>query len=162
MRAKALSSAEVREVFKVDRDGTVWRKEYIDKRGHKRPLKKAILTTSNNGYLQVRLYNKWIRIHRLVYAYFNGDIDENGIIDHIDGDILNNCIDNLRLSTLRKNQQNRIEHRKGRLVGCCLPKGRNKWTAKIKINGKKQHLGNFNTEQEAHEAYLKAVQQLEG
>lgn len=160
MRAKALSSAEVRGTFEIDEDGVIWRKEYIDKRGHRRPRKKADLTSSNNGYLQVRLHNKWIRIHRLVYTYFKGDIDEDAIIDHIDGNIFNNHIDNLRLSTLRQNQQNRVEHRNGRLFGCYLPNGRNKWRASIKLNGKKHHLGMFNTEQEAHEAYIKALEGL--
>jgi hypothetical protein len=41
-------------------------------------------------------------------------------------------------------------------------KSRNKWQSQIKINGKTKHLGLFETEIEAHEAYCKAAAELHG
>lgn len=41
--------------------------------------------------------------HRFVYEYFNGPIPEGLEVDHIDGDRLNNRLDNLQLLSPREN-----------------------------------------------------------
>ena len=79
-------------------------------------------------------------------------------VDHIDGNGLNNQRINLRIVTRRKNLQNRISHRNGRLAGTTYNKHAKKWLAQILINGERKHLGYFTTEQEAHEAYMKALE----
>ena len=78
------------------------------------------------------------------------------MVDHKDGDGLNNQRINLRFVTNRKNQQNQIGHRNGRLAGVSLLK-KKYWRATIQISGKSIHLGYFPTEREAHEAYMKAA-----
>ena len=60
------------------------------------------------GYYKVRLSNQGLvsdyLVHILVYQLFYGDYDKDKfIIDHIDGNKLNNHIDNLRLLTLSEN-----------------------------------------------------------
>ena len=40
--------------------------------------------------------------------------------------------------------------------GACFIKDRNKWLSSIKIDGKHKHLGYFDSELEAHNAYLEA------
>lgn len=42
-------------------------------------------------------------VHRIVYTLYHGDFDPNLIINHIDGNGLNNSIENLELVTLRLN-----------------------------------------------------------
>ena len=61
------------------------------------------------GYYKVRLSNNglaedWL-IHKLVYYVFNNEIitDKNYVIDHIDGNKLNNNINNLRKISLSEN-----------------------------------------------------------
>ena len=41
--------------------------------------------------------------HRLVYAWFIDDIPEKYDVDHIDGDTMNNSLDNLQLLTRKEN-----------------------------------------------------------
>lgn len=60
------------------------------------------------GYYKVRLSKNGlvedVMIHHLVYKLFNGEYDVNKyIIDHIDGNKLNNDINNLRLLTRSEN-----------------------------------------------------------
>jgi hypothetical protein len=74
----------------------------------------------------------------------HGDV----VIDHINGVKTDNRVDNLRIVTQQKNCENRRSkgyHKIGK-----------KWRAQIKVNKKKHHLGYFDTEQEAHAAYLDA------
>ena len=44
-----------------------------------------------------------IGLHRLVYIYFKGEIPYKMIINHLDGDMSNNHIDNLELTTQSEN-----------------------------------------------------------
>ena len=73
-------------------------------------------------------------------------------IDHINGNKIDNRIENLRLVTHRKNQQNRKTHRAGRLTGTCYDKIRHNWKSTIQINKTNIAIGYYKTEQEAHEA----------
>lgn len=71
-------------------------------------------------------------------------------IDHIDGNKLNNQKSNLRFCTNSQNQANR------KMKGYSWNLKDKKWRAKITINHKQMHLGSYNTEAEAKEAYNQA------
>jgi len=77
--------------------------------------------------------------------------------DHIDGDGLNNCKSNLRVVTSRQNNQNKHMKKSSIYPGVSWFKNEGKWYSKIKINGKTKHLGVFDVEADAFEAYLKAL-----
>lgn len=61
----------------------------------------------NSGYLAIKLQNKGVRthklIHRLVAEYFLDNPEGFDIIDHIDGNRLNNNVSNLRWCTQKQN-----------------------------------------------------------
>lgn len=44
--------------------------------------------------------------HRIIWEMFNGEIPEGKVIDHIDGNPSNNCIENLNLTDYRGNAYN--------------------------------------------------------
>lgn len=82
------------------------------------------------------------------------------VIDHINGNPLDNRKKNLRICTHRENMQNKHIHRHGKLYGGYFRKDISKWAAQININKKNIPLGYFKTEYEAHQAYMKAYNEL--
>lgn len=62
---------------------------------------------SQNGYFQVKFEKITRNIHRIIYEMFIGEIPMNMEVDHIDGDKLNNQLDNLRLVNKSENGRNR-------------------------------------------------------
>jgi len=95
-------------------------------------------------------------LHRLVYWLHNRDWDimdssNDNSIDHIDGDKLNNNIENLRVVTHQENQWNQT-----RAKGCYWNKREKKWKADITLNRKTIYLGTFDKEIDARNAYLEA------
>lgn len=109
-------------------------------------------SVDSKGYICVGINNKRYKAHRLAWLYINGEWPQNHI-DHINGITNDNRIENLRNVTHRQNHQNRKEHRNGILIGATYSKYKNKWQAQIQINGKLKHIGYYNSELEAHEAY---------
>ncbi|MBP6738768.1 MAG: HNH endonuclease [Leptospiraceae bacterium] len=108
--------------------------------------------TLSNGYAQIGLKGKIYRTHRIVWFLYYNSWPKNQI-DHINGIRDDNRIENLREVTIRENQQNRVEHRNGALVGTYFNKKAKKWRSQIRINGEHIHLGYYKTEAEAHNSY---------
>jgi hypothetical protein len=108
--------------------------------------------TDRTPYRKVTLFNYPYPLHRLIWVIEHNEQPE--MIDHIDGDGLNNRIENLRSVTNRINQQNGHTHREGRLPGARWNKNNNNWRSWITIKGKRIEIGSFKTEQEAHQAYM--------
>jgi hypothetical protein len=127
---------------------------YSMKYGKVKQLKTSL---TRGGYLVVSTSTDCVRTHtvqRLMWECFNGPVPDDMDIDHIDGNKLNNSLDNLRLVSKSENQWN--QNRKG----YCWYARTNKWVAQICVHGKNQHLGYFFTEDEAHQAYLVAKSRL--
>lgn len=113
------------------------------------------------GYIATRerYSKKHIFLHRLVLNY-NGDMD----IDHIDGNQLNNCKNNLRICYHKdnmKNQKKRVTNKSG-VIGVHWDKSRNKWCATLKIDGKDVLRKRFNTIEEASQARREAEEKYFG
>lgn len=101
------------EYYKEDLPNEIWKEfdnYYVSSLGRVRnKIKNNLLKPSLTcGYYKVRLSKEglvedWM-VHKLVYQVFKGEYDKTKfIIDHKDGDKLNNAIDNLRLLTLAEN-----------------------------------------------------------
>jgi len=99
--------------------------------------------------------------HHLVARYFIGKRPEGLVIDHIDRNSLNNSISNLRMATRSQNCINKKKriNTYSTYVGITYDKNKNNknWKAKVRINGKNKHIGNYNTEEEAYLAYINFV-----
>lgn len=105
---------------------------------------------------------KRIKMHRVLMK-----CSSNEIIDHIDGNGLNNQRYNLRKATKSQNAMNRsVQKNTGsKLKGVYEYKNNpriKKFYSRIAIKGKDKFLGYFLTPEEAHEAYKKAALELHG
>lgn len=101
-------------------------------------------------YYKLDLWNnskmKQMQIHKIVFISFNFIPPKNMVINHIDGNKLNNCLSNLELITQRENvSHSEIHNNKNKNIGVCFYKPNGKYRAHIYINKKLKHLGYFNT-----------------
>lgn len=101
-----------------------------------------------HGYFCIRLDGKTYKAHRLAWLYIHG-VWPLGEIDHINHQAGDNRISNLRDVSRSVNQQNRKTVRG-------YSKDGSRWKAQIRVAGKFNHLGCFDTEAEAHAAYQQA------
>ena len=83
------------------------------------------------------------------------------VIDHIDGDKLNNNLSNLQVTSQRVNSIKSIRNNKySNYTGVTFDKARGKWVASISINGKKHRMGRFNCEVKAAYAYNQKLKEI--
>lgn len=114
---------------------------------------------STKTYKKIGFKGKCYRIHALVALSFLEKQRGKLHVDHINGDLHDNRAENLRFATKRENQQNQKKHRKGHLLGTTFKKGR--WHAYIYNNKKQSFLGAFGTAEEAHNAYMQALKEIQ-
>ena len=112
-----------------------------------------------------------IKMHREIM----GVTDPKIYVDHIDHNGLNNQKCNLRLCTHSQNGANRLSRKNSssKYLGVCLLRHKNTrkdgtivysegWCAKIRKNGKCQHIGMFKIEEDAAKAYDKKAKEIHG
>lgn len=115
------------------------------------------------GYLVIKIGGFVVKAHRLAWLMTYGTLPD-GVIDHINGNKLDNRICNLRDVSKRVNALNthgpRRDNTRSGLQGVSKISGRSKrWAARISEAGKRVHIGSFATPEEAHSAYLVAKNQ---
>lgn len=91
-------------------------------------------------------------------------LSKDEVVDHKNGDSLDNTRLNLRVATRQQNRFNSAKSSKSKsgYKGVSFYKRDGNWQATITLNRKQKHLGYFNTPEEAHEAYKKAAIELHG
>jgi len=111
------------------------------------------------AYRTERKTRKTIGMHREILGAPPGLL-----VDHIDGNGLNNRKSNLRLCTYSQNTYNRRPNRNSisKYKGVTYHKRNKKWEAKIILNGKFIYLGGFDDEIEAALAYDRKAAELFG
>lgn len=136
------------------------------------PLTRGLFTIIDPADLQIISSRSWqacirrdgktwyavsdgVRMHRLLLG-----AKEDDIVDHRDGNGWNNRRTNLRTGTFSLNCVNRQttpgDYLRGVSRKGCL------YQARIKVAGKMKSLGCFQTELEAHEAYLHKAREMYG
>jgi hypothetical protein len=105
--------------------------------------------------------NKMIKLHRLIM-----NAKPNQIVDHINGNTLDNRLCNLRLTDRSGNAINANKRKnttsKYKGVYKKVLKKSIKYRSQIQFNGEKIHLGSFDLEIDAAKAYNKKAKELFG
>lgn len=127
-------------------------------------------TKNRNGYMTSGIEIDNVRItktvHKLVLYAFKGIPCDKKECDHINRNRADNRIENLRWVTRSENLYNTKNWGKYK-KGVKLQKRKNikkdgsivystSYQARISVNGKQMNIGGFKTEEEAHQAYLRA------
>lgn len=113
---------------------------------------KWCLSKAGNGYAYAWNGTKPILMHRVIL-----NPSQKIHVDHINGDGLDNRIENLRICTHGQNMSNRKLHKNNTSGYKGVNWEREKWRATIYKNGKKISLGCFHDILDAAMAYNKAA-----
>jgi hypothetical protein len=137
------------QIFRCYRNGDVFRRLNTG-------VYKLVQNTGNNkGYNLIGCNNKMVYRHRIIFYAFNPDFNIYNptiILDHIDGNRLNNALENLRIVTSQENNHNKLKCK-----GYGYDKISKKYRSYIILDYKYYHLGYFNTRWEARQAYIDAI-----
>jgi hypothetical protein len=119
----------------------------------------------NSGYATGKVGGKGVLMHRYIMRNELCKHDGNVVVDHVDGNRLNNIKTNLRIVSKSQNNQNKPKQNESssKYFGVCRRQygsGTVSFTAGLMIEGKRLHIGNFKNEIEAAEAFDIFVLQL--
>ena len=123
--------------FKLSRDCIAWNGRFSGKEAG---------GLDGRGYGTISIHYQTYKSHRLAWCYVKGEWP-NGEIDHINGKILDNRINNLRVVDRFGNNRNlklNVRNKTGKM-GVRFDSRRNKWYAKIGSI----YIGSFNLKSEA-------------
>ena len=99
--------------------------------------------------------------HHLAWLYVYGEYPDE--VDHVNGVRNDNRIVNLRLCTRSQNNFNTQSYTgTAGLSGAYLDKRSRQWYSKIQFGGQQKFLGIFPSPEDAHQAYLKALDEVAG
>lgn len=102
---------------------------------------------SDTGYAVRRNNGETFRLHRLIM-----NCPEGMVVDHLNGDTLDNRKCNLRICTVAENSKNHHNTK-----GYCYDKNRGRWIARYR----RKFYGRYDTEEEAKRAYRLACSGVE-
>ena len=119
-------------------------------------------SVNKNGYYHVQIAGHKYLVHRLIWTMHGGGPAE--MIDHINGDLLDNRIENLRAVT---NSQNLMNSRRRRdntsgIKGVSWNAGAKRWVGQIMLNRKPYRTKMFKDKQECVAALNKLRRELHG
>ena len=163
----------IRQCFHYNGKNLIWstarpRDHYSRDHDHTRYMNHlsgtAVGSKDRDGYLVTNIGKHYdyrtYRVHRLVWLVAYGAWPA-GVIDHINGNKLDNRLENLRDVTNKENLRNaRIGKRNSTgVVGVYKLKG-GRWLAAIGVDGKLKHIGQYGTKEEAAMARMAEQKRL--
>ena len=154
------TAKRVNELFEY-RDGHLYRK--VKRNNSKMGVSSGTIRgTGSRTRLACCVDGKYYANHRLIFLMHHGYLP--AFVDHIDGDRMNNRIENLRACTREQNCANARTYANNTtgVKGVCYVKSRDRWIASIQKDHKRVQLGYFKTKDEAADAVRKARCELHG
>ena len=113
------------------------------------------------GYRCLQVNGKKVLEHRLIYFIVTGEWPN--VIDHINGDRMDNRWSNLRNVSHTTNMQNirrpQVNNKTG-VLGVCWSEEKQKFIVRIHANGRIHNIGRFTDLEKAGQAYIAAKRRL--
>lgn len=109
-------------------------------------------------YRVIGIDGRSLKAHRLAWFYVHGSWP--GMIDHMNGDPLDNRICNLREVTHFENTQNHVRKPKASGLPTGVSTSRDGFRSRITVNGTVVYLGVFASPEAAHQAYTAARKEM--
>ena len=116
-----------------------------------------------SGYYNITIGGKSFSVHRIIAAAFIPEFSSDLEVDHINGNRLDNRIENLRMATRSDNltaYRSPIKGGTSKYRGVSWCKTKNHWRATISKSGKYFNLGFHKSETDAARAYDKKATEL--
>ena len=151
MRTKSVKVKVGNNFYFEGPNGERW---LVDKNIWESFLGDYVWSSNGTGYASSRGGGKLQTLHRLIM-----NPEDNESIDHINGNIMDNRRENLRICTIGDNCKNRsksVNRYAPGLMGISWHKQSKRWRARIMPDGKEIALGLFKTRLEAVRAYASA------
>lgn len=104
-------------------------------------------------------------MHRIILSrMLSRELNSKELVDHINGNTLDNRRCNLRLATVKENTRNQQISKKNTsgYKGVGWSKRDRRWVARITVDGKAVYLGSFDRPEDAHSAYCEAAKKYHG
>ena len=142
----------ITDKYWINKSGDVWNGSYFMK------------TWIHKGYkeltLQIDKKKRHFMIHTLLARVFIPNPLNKPFVDHINGDKLDNRLENLRYATHSENTANRKKCNSETGYKGVSMTHNGKYKSSICHQGKSYYLGVFDTPKEAHDAYCKKGKEL--
>ena len=152
-----MTPEEAHELWRYDQGKLYWRAT-----NRRAKINAEAGCVHGNGYREIGVQKKVYGTHRIVFLMFYGYIPEQ--VDHIDGNPLNNRIENLRAANPRTNGRNRKLNANSasgaKNVSLCKAIG--KWKVSLLRDGVSHYYGAFTSLADAEAMAARARIQLHG
>ena len=143
-----LTQDQVKDLFDYRDDGVLVRKRASMGNGIYAGrlvgnLNAKALGSRNTRYVTTKIHGQHWCVHKLIYLYHHGYVPEQ--LDHINGNTLDNRVENLRPATSAQNMSNRktFANNKSGCKGVCWHNRISKWQVSVGVNKKQKHIGYF-------------------
>ena len=139
MTDKIITQEYLKTIFEY-KDGELYWKNILSNR---KKIGDKAGSLSSTGYKVTFINKKSYKNHRLIFLFHKGYLPK--ILDHIDGNPLNNNIENLREATHQQNCQNRSiqKNNKSGYKNIAWIESEKRWKVKINSNNKSYYFGMY-------------------
>ncbi len=156
-KIKHVTQERLKELFTLTSEGLFWKTN--------RPgvvVGTGASLHKSSGYKVIKVDYRQYREHRLIWLFVYGSLPKT--LDHIDGNKLNNRIQNLREANQSQNCHNtRLSSRSTSGVkGVTWHKPTKQWRGRVKLHRKEYSAGYFNDLEKAQIAVCKLREKLHG
>lgn len=155
-----LATSSIRDFISYDPEtgALTWLRNRAGKALAGTPVGYVYVNGDGGRYVRLKFMGEHVFAHRL--AWFLATGEDRSDLDHRDRDGTNNQLNNLRVAT--RSQQAANRRSKGSYAKGVYKTPAGTFTAHIRVDGKKQHLGTFNSEAEAATAYAHRAMEVFG